>query len=178
MDKPVDSAKNKWVWFHRFGSPAYFYRFAGRWSPRLGVVALILMIVGMYYGLVKAPPDYQMGDSYRIIFIHVPSAWMSMFCYVVMACAAATGLVWKMKLGHAVARACAPIGAMFTLCALVTGSLWGKPTWGTYWIWDARLTSELVLLFLYIGYMALVSAIEDKRMASQGRRRIGIGGGG
>ena len=163
----IPNKKRFWLWFHRFGSPEYFYHFAGKWAPRCGSIGLILFIVGLYYGLVKAPPDYQMGDSYRIIFIHVPSAWMSMFIYVVMAVAAGTGLVWKMKLGHVVARSCAPLGAMFTFCALVTGSLWGKPTWGTFWIWDARLTSELVLIFLYFGFMALSSAIEDRKAASQ-----------
>ncbi len=117
-----------------------------------------------------------MGDSYRIIFIHAPSAWMSMFTYVVMAVAGATGLIWRIKLGHAVARACAPLGAVFTFCALVTGALWGKPTWGTYWIWDARLTSELVLLFLYFGYMALISAIEDKRTASRAAALLAVVG--
>ena len=165
--KPGQKPNGSWVWFHRFGSPEYFYRMSGRWAPRCSVIALILFLIGLYLGLVVAPPDYQMGNSYRIIFIHVPSAWMSMFIYVVMACAAATGLIWKMKLGYVVARCCAPIGAIFTFCALVTGSLWGKPTWGTYWIWDARLTSELVLLFLYLGYMALVNAIEDRKTASQ-----------
>ncbi len=108
-----------------------------------------------------------MGHSYRIIFIHAPTAWMSLFTYVVMAAAAAAGLIWRIKLGHAVARGCAPLGAAFTLCALVTGSLWGKPTWGTYWIWDARLTSELILLFLYFGYMALTGAIEDRATGSR-----------
>ena len=108
-----------------------------------------------------------MGNSYRIIYIHVPTAWMSLFIYVVMAVAAGTGLIWRLKLSFCLARSCAPIGAAFTFCALVTGSLWGKPTWGTYWIWDARLTSELVLLFLYLGYMALENAIPDRRTASQ-----------
>jgi heme exporter protein C len=169
------TASNRpWLWFHRLGSPAYFYFFAEKWAPRCGVIALLLFSVGLYYGLVVAPPDYQMGDSYRIIFVHVPTSLMSMSTYVVMAFAAATGLIWHMKLGHAVARACAPIGAGFTFCALVTGSLWGKPTWGTYWIWDARLTSELVLLFLYFGYMALISAIEDKRTASRAAALLAI----
>ena len=151
----------------KFDSSVTFYGFAENWASRFGWVALGLFITGLYLGLVVAPPDYQMGNSYRIIFIHVPSAWMSMFIYVVMAIAAATGLIWKMKLGFMVSKSCAPIGALFTFCALVTGSLWGKPTWGTYWIWDARLTSELVLLFLYLGSIALSNAIEDKKAASQ-----------
>ena len=161
------STASRWLWFHRFGSPTYFYGFANRWSPRFALGSLLLAIVGIYWGLFIAPPDYQMGDSYRLIYIHVPSAWMSMSIYMVMAVASATALIWRMKLGFIVARACAPIGAIFTFCALLTGSLWGKPTWGTYWIWDARLTSELVLLFLYLGYIALTNAIEDRRAASQ-----------
>ena len=165
--KPGSQPGSKWLWFHRFGSPEYVYEFAGKWSPWAAAVSTILFAIGLYLGLVVAPSDYQMGDSYRIIFIHVPTAWMSMFTYVVMATAAACGLIWKMKMGYAVARACAPLGAAFTFCALLTGSLWGKPTWGTYWIWDARLTSELVLLFLYFGIIALDSALEDRQTASQ-----------
>ncbi|MGI9319716.1 MAG: heme ABC transporter permease [bacterium] len=159
--------RKKWVWFHRFGSPAWVYGFAGRWATPSGLVALALFGWGLYQGLVVAPPDYQMGDSYRIIFIHVPSAWLSMFSYFVMALSAGIGLVWHIKVADMVARSIAPLGAMFTFCALLTGSLWGKPTWGTYWVWDARLTSELVLLFLFIGYMALSGAIEDRRTASR-----------
>ena len=169
MAKPnnINRNQNRWLWFHRFGSPPYVYGFATRWSPRFAIIAVTLFAIGLYMGLVVAPPDYQMGDSYRIIFIHVPSAWMSMFIYVVMAVSAGIGLIWRMKLSHAFARACAPIGAGFTFCALVTGSLWGKPTWGTYWIWDARLTSELVLLFLYFGYMALVHSMDDWKTGSR-----------
>lgn len=170
------SSVSKLLWFHRFGSPAYFYAFAERWATKCGVIAWLLFVIGLYYGLVIAPADYQMGDSYRILFIHVPTAWMSMFVYVVMAMAATSGLIWKIKLGHAVARSCAPLGATFTFCALLTGSLWGKPTWGTYWVWDARLTSELVLLFLYFGYMALISAIEDKRSASRAAALLALVG--
>ena len=137
------------------------YGFCGRWAPRFAVIAGLLFVVGLYQGLVVAPPDYQMGDSYRIIFIHVPSAWLSMFSYFVMALSAGIGLVWHLKVADITARSIAPLGAIFTFCALVTGSLWGKPTWGTYWVWDARLTSELILLFLFIGYIALHDAIED-----------------
>ena len=155
------------MWFHRFGSPAWIFGFATRWAPVFGWIALILSSVGLYLGLVVAPPDYQMGDSYRIIYIHLPSAWLSMFSYACMAISAGIGLVWHLKVADLTARAIAPLGAMFTFCALVTGSLWGKPTWGTYWVWDARLTSELVLLFLFIGYMALSAAVEDRRTASR-----------
>ena len=117
-----------------------------------------------------------MGDSYRILYVHAPSAWMSMFAYVVMAAAAASGLIWHLKLGDALARACAPLGAAFTLCALVTGSLWGKPTWGAYWVWDARLTSELVLLFLFLGYMALSDALDDRRSSARAAAILAVVG--
>ncbi len=126
-----------------------------------------MLVLGLYLGLVVAPPDYQMGDSYRIIFLHVPSAWLSMSSYLIMAVSAGIGLVWHLKVADLAARAIAPLGATFTFCALLTGSLWGKPTWGTYWVWDARLTSELVLLFLFFGYMALSAAIEDRRTAAR-----------
>jgi len=167
QDNSPRTTGSNWVWFHRFGSPEYFYRFASRWAPICAWISLALMLVGAYLGLVVAPPDYQMGDSYRIIYLHVPSAWMSMFTYTMMAVSAGIGLIWKLKLAHMVAISIAPLGAAFTFLALVTGSLWGKPTWGTYWIWDARLTSELVLLFLFLGYLALVSSIENRRTAYQ-----------
>ncbi|BAP56218.1 heme ABC transporter permease [Thioploca ingrica] len=125
------------------------------------------MLVGLYYGLLVAPPDYQQGESYRIMFIHVPAAWMSMFVYIVMAISGGIGLIWRIKLAEVIAASSAPLGASFTFLALVTGSLWGKPMWGTWWVWDARLTSELILLFLYLGVIALNSAIEDKRTAAR-----------
>ena len=156
-----------WRWFHRLGSPPYFYRFADRLIPWLGAACLALMLWGLWGGLVKAPPDYQQGDSFRIIYVHVPSAWMSMFIYVVMAVTGGIGLIWRMKLADVMAAASAPIGASFTFLALATGSLWGKPMWGTYWVWDARLTSELILLFLYLGVMGLQSAIPDRRNAAR-----------
>ena len=156
-----------WAFLHRFASPPHFYRLAGTLAPWLGWICLGLMAGGLYGGLVAAPPDYQQGESYRIIFVHVPSAWMSMFIYVVMAGASAIALIWRIKLAEVVAIESAPIGASFTFLALVTGSLWGKPMWGTYWVWDARLTSELILLFLYFGVMGLHAAIEDQRTASR-----------
>ena len=166
--EPPHSRQADWrIKFLQLASPPHFYRFAAQWSKWLGWLALLLFAAGAYGGLVLAPADYQMGDSYRILYVHAPAAWMSMFVYAFMATAAATGLIWHMKLGDAVARACAPLGAAFTLCALVTGSLWGKPTWGTYWVWDARLTSELVLLFLFLGYIALSNALDDRRSASR-----------
>ena len=156
-----------WTWIHRFASPKHFYRISGWLAPWLGAAALLSLLVGLYLGLVVAPPDYQQGESYRIMFVHVPAAWMSMFIYMVIATASAIGLIWKIKLADVVAAASAPLGASFTFLALVTGSLWGKPMWGAWWVWDARLTSELILLFLYLGYMALGAAIEDKRVAAR-----------
>jgi len=159
---------------HQLSSPRYFYAFAGRLVPWLGGICVLLMLAGLYLGLVVAPPDYQQGDSYRIIFIHVPSAWMSLFIYVVMAGSSAIGLIWRIKLAEVVAISSAPIGASFTFLALATGSLWGKPMWGTWWVWDARLTSELVLLFLYFGYMALRAAIEEENRADRASALLAI----
>jgi len=155
------------LWFHKFGSPPHFYRIAGKWIPWLTWIFLLLLAAGLYGGLIEAPPDYQQGDSYRIIFVHVPSAWMSLFIYVVMAVCGAIVIIWRMKLAEVVLISSAPIGASFTFLALVTGSLWGKPMWGTYWVWDARLTSELILLFLYLGIIGLHNAIDDKRTAAR-----------
>ncbi len=155
------------LWFHKLGSPPHFYRIAGKWIPWLTWIFLILVAAGLYGGLILAPTDYQQGESYRIIFVHVPSAWMSMFIYVAMAVCAVVIIVWRMKLAEVVLISSAPIGASFTFLALVTGSLWGKPMWGTYWVWDARLTSELILLFLYLGVIGLHNAIEDKRVAAR-----------
>lgn len=156
-----------WQFFHRLASPKYFYDIAGRLIPWLGGLCAALLLVGLYGGLVLAPADYQQGGSFRIIYIHVPSAWMSLFIYVVMAGAGGIGLIWRIKLADVVAVSSAPIGASFTFLALATGSLWGKPMWGAWWVWDARLTSELILLFLYLGVIGLYGAIEDKRTASR-----------
>ncbi len=156
-----------WAFIQKHSSPKYFYRLAGRLIPWFGWIFLAFLIAGLYYGLFVAPPDYQQKDSYRIMFIHVPAAWMSMFIYMVIAVAGAIGLVWRIKLADVIAASSAPIGASFTFLALATGSLWGKPMWGAWWVWDARLTSELILLFLYLGIIALNSAIEDKRTASR-----------
>ena len=155
------------MFFHKYASPKVFYGFAGKLIPWLATATSILLGVGLYQGLFVAPPDYQQGESVRIMFVHVPSAWLSMFVYMVMASAAAIGLIWNMRLAEMAATAAAPIGASFTLLALVTGSLWGKPMWGTWWAWDARLTSELLLFFLYIGFMALQAAIDDPRRAAR-----------
>ena len=156
-----------WTFFHKLASPKYFYDISGRLLPWFATATVLLLLAGLYQGLWVAPADYQQGESYRIMFIHVPAAWMSMFVYMLMAGAGAIGLIWKIKLADIVAASCAPLGASFTFLALVTGSLWGKPMWGAWWVWDARLTSELILLFLYLGYIALQSAIDDTRTAAR-----------
>jgi len=165
-----------WTWFHKLASPPHFYRLAGRLAPWFGWAAFILIVAGLYGGLVLAPPDYQQGDAFRIIYVHAPSAWMSLFIYVTMAVAAAIGLIWRIKLAHAVAASAAPIGASFTLAALATGALWGQPMWGTWWVWDARLTSELILLFLYLGYMALRASIDEVQRADRASAVLAIVG--
>ncbi len=149
-------------WF-KYAAPATFYPLAGRLYPWFYGLALVLGVIGLYIGFFVAPTDFQQGEAYRIIFIHVPAAWMSMFLYLVMAGYAGIGLVFNTRLSSMMARAIAPTGALFTFLALWTGSMWGRPMWGTYWVWDARLTSELILLFLYIGFMALQAAIDDPR---------------
>jgi heme exporter protein C len=151
----------------RFSSPATFYPLAGRMAPWFGIAAALLAAVGLYLGLVVAPTDFQQGEVYRIIFIHVPAAWMSMFLYVVMAFWSALALGFNTRLSAMMAQAIAPTGALMTFLALWTGALWGRPTWGTYWAWDARMTSQLILLFLYIGIIALRQAIEDPRRADR-----------
>ena len=156
-----------WDFLYRMASPRHFYRIAGRMIPWLAGLCVLALLYGLYGGLVLAPPDYQQGESFRIIYVHVPSAWMSMFIYTFMAVLSGIHLIWRMKLADIMATASAPIGASFTFLALVTGSLWGKPMWGTYWVWDARLTSELILLFLYLGIMALRSAVDDQRSAGR-----------
>jgi heme exporter protein C len=156
-----------WVWFHKFGSPPHFYRLAGKLIPWLAWPAAALALYGLVSALWLAPSDYQQGEGYRILYVHVPAATLSMLIYGVMASAAAVGLIWRMTVAHAVAGSCAVIGASFTALALVTGSLWGRPMWGTYWAWDPRITSELLLLFLYFGYMGLRNAIEDTARADR-----------
>src|SRR6056297_1515214 len=156
-----------WEFIHKFGSPPHFWRLSGSMIPWFGWIALALIAVGTVGGLWIAPPDYQQLDAFRIIYFHVPSAWLSQFGYVLMAVAAAVGLIWRIKLAHAVAAACAPIGASFTVVALATGAIWGKPMWGTWWVWDARLTSMLVLLFIYLGIMGLYAAFEDRRKGAR-----------
>jgi heme exporter protein C len=146
-----------------FSSPATFYGLAGRLAPWFFAVAAICAAWGLWLGFFVAPTDFQQGEAYRIIFLHVPAAWMSMFLYFIVACYGALTLTFNTRLSAMMARAIAPTGAMFTFVALWSGAFWGRPTWGAYWVWDARLTSELVLLFLYFGFMALASAFEDPR---------------
>lgn len=165
-----------WVWFHRFGSPPWVYGFARRWAPWFGGVAAVMMLIALYGGLVLAPSDYQQKDAFRIVYVHAPSAMLSMMIYVTMAVAAAVGLVWRMKVAHAAAAACAPIGAWFTVATLGTGMLWGKPMWGAFWAWDPRLTTELILLFLYLGYMGLRAAIEDPTKSDKASAVLAIVG--
>lgn len=156
-----------WKFYHQMASPRHFYGYTNYFIPFFTFLWIVLMVAGLYYGLFIAPPDYQQGDSYRIMFVHVPAAWMSLFVYMVMATMAIISMVWRLKLAEIIGSSSAPIGASFTFLALITGSIWGKPMWGTWWAWDARLTSELILFFLYLGIIALNSAIEDRRKAAQ-----------
>lgn len=162
--------------YHKFGSPKYFYELSGKLLPWFTGLTLLTLLPGIVWGLGFAPMDEEQGHSYRIIFLHVPAAGVAMGGYIMMAVAAAVGLVWKMKMADMVAKAIAPIGASFTFLCLVTGSVWGKPTWGTWWVWDARLTSMLVLFFLYIGFIALQNAIENPTSAAKASGILAIVG--
>jgi heme exporter protein C len=155
----------------KYANPARFNRLAARLMPWFAWPAGLLILVGLYFALVASPADYQQGETVRIMYVHVPSAWMALFVYSSMALASAVGLIWKHPLAHLSAEAAAPIGACFTFLCLFTGSLWGKPMWGTWWVWDARLTSVLILFFLYLGYMALNSAFDDP---SRGERSAAV----
>ncbi len=165
-----------WLWFHRMASPHFFYQLSGRLLPYCALLTIIFLLAGLVGGLVYAPADYEQGDGFRIIYVHVPSAWMSLFIYVFMALNSAIFLIWNIKLADITARSSAVIGASYTLLTLLTGSIWGRPMWGTWWVWDARLTSELILLFLYLGYIGLTSAIDDRRMAGKAGALLAIVG--
>ncbi|WP_336819277.1 heme ABC transporter permease [Cedecea sp. MMO-103] len=156
-----------WKTLHQLAKPERLYHFCGRLLPWLAILSAVLLVVGCVWGFGIAPADYQQGQSYRIMYLHVPAAMWSMGIYASMAIAAFIGLVWQIKTADLAVMAMAPVGAAFTFIALVTGSAWGKPMWGIWWIWDARLTSELVLLFLYVGAIALYSAFDDRRLAGR-----------
>jgi heme exporter protein C len=162
-------------WF-KYSAPANFYPLAGRMIPWFGTAAAVLTVIGLYIGFFVAPTDYQQGEAYRIIYIHVPAAWMAMFAYLVMAGWCAVSLIWNTRLAAMMAQALAPTGAMFAFVSLWTGAFWGRPTWGAYWVWDARLTSTLILLFLYLGYIALRAAIDDPRRADRASALLALVG--
>jgi heme exporter protein C len=160
-----------WKWLHPYAKTEVTYHLCERLIPWFGWLALLGLSIGAIWGLAFAPSDYQQGDSFRIIYIHVPSAMLSMGVYSGMAIAAFVGLVWQIKTAHMAVATMAPVGAVMTFIALITGAVWGKPMWGTWWVWDARLTSELILLFLYLGVMALYNSFDDK---DQGSKAAGI----
>ncbi len=160
-------ANNRWQWWHRLGSPRWFYQASGTWLPWLFVATALLFAVGLVWSLGIAPADAKQGNSFRIIYVHVPASFLALAGYYVMAVAGAVGLIWKIKLADMVMVAAAPVGASLTFVALVSGALWGKPTWGTYWVWDARVTSMLVLLFLYLGVNALYQAFANRDVAAR-----------
>src|ERR1700728_3423445 len=165
-----------WTWFYKLASPPYVYGVAASLMPWFFGLAALTIGYGLIAGLGFAPPDYQQGDAFRIIYVHVPSAILSVTVYTVMAAASALACIWRIKVVHPVAAVLAPIGASLTLLALVTGSLWGKPMWGTYWAWDPRLTSELILLFLYVGVMSLRSAFEAPAQGDRAAALLSIVG--
>lgn len=155
------------AWFHKWGSPRWFYQFSEKLLPWLKSLCAIFIAVGLVWGLAIAPADFKQGNSFRIFYIHVPSAVISLIGYYVMAIAGAVSLIWKMKLADIVMREAAPLGALLTFIALFTGAVWGKPTWGTWWVWDARVTSMLILLFLYLGVMALSRAFDNPEQSGR-----------
>jgi len=173
MSTPSSSTGS--IWF-RYASPASFYPLAGKLIPWFAAAAAILATAGLYVGFFVAPTDWQQGEAYRIIFIHVPAAWMAMFAYLVMAFWCAISLAFNTRLSAMMAQALAPTGAMFAFVSLWTGAFWGRPTWGTYWVWDARLTSTLILLFLYLGFIALRASIDDPRRADRAAALLALVG--
>ena len=162
-------------WFH-YAGPQAFYGLAGRLWPWFAALATVLGVWGLWLGFMVAPADAQQGEGYRIIFVHVPASWMSMVIYMAMAFWSVLGLTFNTRLSGMMTRALAPTGAMFAFLSLWTGALWGKPMWGAWWVWDARLTSELILFFLYLGYIALTSAIDDQRRGDRAGAMIAIVG--
>jgi len=164
------------LFFHKTGSPPWFYRYSGYLIPWLWAIFLVLTAIGMYLAFFSAPADYQQGETIRIMYLHVPSAWMSMMIYGLMAIMGFIALVWRIRMMEVLVISSAPIGAAFTIIALLTGSMWGRPMWGTYWVWDARLTSELVLLFLYFGVIALYNSFDEPRKAARAASLMAIVG--
>ena len=162
--------------FHRLANPSRFLRLSAALLPWCTGAAVLLIGAGLYTGFFTSPADYQQGETVRIMYVHVPSAWMSLFVYAVMAVASAAGLIWKHPLAHVIALAAAPIGACFTFICLATGSLWGKPMWGTWWVWDARLTSVLILFFLYLGFIALANAFDNPSRGDRAAAILGLVG--
>ena len=156
---------------HRLANPTKFLRLCIMVKPWAMAITLLCLTLGLYFSLFKSPPDYQQSDTVRIMYVHVPAAWMAMFCYSAMALSSAAALIWGHLVAQLIAKATAPIGASFTFLALITGSLWGKPMWGTWWVWDARLTSVLILFFLYLGFIVLHDAFDD---TSRGARAASI----
>ncbi|MAH83131.1 MAG: heme transporter HemC [Rhodospirillaceae bacterium TMED8] len=152
---------------NRFANPIRFLRLADQIQPWAAILTLVLFAAGLYFALFNSPPDYQQGETVRIMYIHVPSAWMALFCYTLLAITSGVAMIWKHPLANLAGRATAPIGATFTFLALITGSIWGKPMWGTWWVWDARLTSMFILFFLYLGYIALQDAFDNAEGGSK-----------
>ena len=162
--------------FHRFANPARFMALANILSPSLTVSATGLLVAGLYFGLLASPPDYQQGETVRIMYVHVPAAWMALFVYVALAGAGGAFLIWRHPLADVFAQAAAPLGAGFTAAALITGSLWGKPMWGTWWVWDARLTSMLILFLLYLGYIVLANAFDNRERGARASALLALVG--
>jgi heme exporter protein C len=162
--------------FNYLANPVRFLRLTSRLQPITILIALIAIGLGLYYAIIKSPPDYQQSETVRIMYVHVPAAWMAMFCYVALACSSVIALIWRHMLANIIAKSTAPIGASFTFLALATGSLWGKPMWGTWWVWDARLTSVLILFFLYLGYMVLYNAFDDQNRGARAAAILSIVG--
>lgn len=165
-----------WAWFHKLGSPKWLYDWGERWGKILFILGLALFLLGLLLGLAVAPEDYQQGNSFRIIYIHVPAAMLAQSCYFALGVAGIVSLVWQMKVAPILIKSVAPIGAVMALLALVSGSIWGKPTWGTWWVWDARLTSVLILFFLYMGVIAIQNSFDDIALADKAAAIISIVG--
>ena len=165
-----------WTWFHKLGSPKWFYQFSQRWSLPVFFIGVVLLVIGIVWGLAFAPSDYQQGNSFRIIYMHVPTAILAQSCYLGLGIAGFVSLVWQMKMAPVFIKSVAPLGALMALIALVSGAVWGKPTWGTWWVWDARLTSVLVLFLLYMGVMAIQNSLEDKVLADKAVAVISVVG--